>query len=337
MKRAFYILFSFIFLISCKTGNEIEGIWIGAYQTHYSGEEPVLSSMRLLLDISKDEIISKTFDYPMFEEKDTMSISKYSIIKNKLIFDSDTFVIKGVTEDSLILNINSHYERDFIFKRLPENNEKLNIDISNNAFSLIGPNYADSIDFVNDSLILHIGNVFNTIYRSRHWAINSYKSLDFLVFDQIESPPFLISDYSDNEVSLKLYFSTIKDFKMTKIGNVKDTNGIVGSWVWPFQNNQDLPLPPPPPNYPENVDTKLYLRIKKDSLEMEQFGRTESKIWKLNSTNGFIYFPDDLLTKDGAWEILKIEGDKLEIERNKRFSSSGDKEKIKFDRMKNSR
>lgn len=99
-------------------------------------------------------------------------------------------------------------------------------------------------------LILHIGNVFNTIYRSRHWSINSYKSLDFLVFDQIESPPFLISDYSDNEVSLKLYFSTIKDFKMTKIGNVKDTNGIVGSWVWPFQNNQDLPLPPPPPNLP---------------------------------------------------------------------------------------
>lgn len=351
MKRAFYILFSLVVLISCKSKNDLDGIWIGAYQIYYSGSDSTLTSvsgfapvdtsytsMRLLLDISKDEIISKTFDYPMFEEKDTMRISKYSIVGNRLIFDSDTFVIKGITEDSLILNVNSHCERDFIFKRLPENNDKIKIDIINNAFSLIGPNYADSIDFVNDSLILHVGNVFNSVYRSRHWAINSYKSLDFLVFDQIESPPLLISDYSAKDVSLKLYFTTIKDFKMTKIESGKDTSGIIGNWVWPFQNNQDLPLPPPlplPPNYPDNVDTKLYLRIKKDSLEIEQFGRMKSKIWKLNSTNDFIYFPEYLLTKEGVWKILKIDGDKLDIEWDKRFTSSGGKEKIEFYRMKN--
>jgi len=186
-------------------------------------------------------------------------------------------------------------------------------------------------------LILHIGNVFNTNYRSSKWAINSYKSLDFLVFDQIESPPFLITKNSDKVVSLKLFFSTVKDFKMTRIDNIKDTSGIVGNWVWPFQNNQDLPLPPPPPNYPDNIDTRLYLRIKKDSLEIEQFGRKRSKIWKLNSTNDFIYFPEDLLTKDATWKILKIDGDKLEIERNNRFSGSSNKEIIEFDRMKNSR
>ena len=41
-----------------------------------------------------------------------------------------------------------------------------------------------------------------------------------------------------------------------------------------------------------------------------------------------MYFPENLLTKDGAWKILNINGDKLEIERNIRFSNSGDKEKI---------
>ncbi|WP_321515491.1 hypothetical protein [Marinifilum fragile] len=337
MKRAFYILISLIILNSCESSNELEGVWIGAYQIHYSGDEPVLSSMRLLLDISKDEIVYKTFDYPMFDENDSMIISKYSIDENNLIFDNDTFLIKGITNDSLVLSINSHYKRDVIFKRLPENNEKQSIDIINNAYSLIGPNYADSIDFINDSLILHIGNVFNTNYRSRKWAVNSYKSYDFLVFDQLESPPFLINKSSSNEISLKLFYTTIKDFKLTQIENKIDTSGFVGNWVWPFLERQDFPLPPPPLYFPENGDTRLYLRIKTDTLEIEQFGRTKSKLWKLNSTNDFIYFPKDLLTKDGVWKILKIDGDKLEIERNNRFHNSGDKEIVEFDRMKNSR
>ncbi len=336
MKRTYYILLVLVLLTSCNTGNQLEGIWIGAYKSHNYGDTPSYSSMRLLLDISKNEIVLKTFDYPMFEEKDSIRKSKYSINKNNLIFDSDTFLIKGIAEDSLILSIKSDYELDFVLKKLPEKIKKQNIDIQNNAFSLIGPNYADSIDFINDSLILHIGNVFNTNYRLRKWAINSYKSLDFLVFDQIESPPLLIDKCFDNEVSLKLYSTTIKDFKMTRIDNLMDTNRIVGNWVSPFKNNTDLPIPPPPPNYSENVDTKLYLRIKKDSLEIEQFGRTNSKKWMLNSTKEFIYFPWDLLTKDCAWRILEIDGDELKIERNNKFSSSG-KEIIEFERIKNSR
>tara|TARA_R110002050_G_scaffold298457_1_gene461803 strand:- start:44 stop:1057 length:1014 start_codon:yes stop_codon:yes gene_type:complete len=337
MKRTFYILFSLLVLISCESRNELEGLWIGAYQIHYSGDEPVLSSMRLLLDISKDEIVYKTFDYPMFDENDSMIISKYSIDENKLIFDNDTFLIKGITNDSLVLSINSHYKRDVIFKRLPENNEKQRIDIINNAYSLIGSNYADSIDFINDSLILHIGNVFNTNYRSSKWAINSYESLDFLVFDQLESPPFLIDNSSDNEISLKLYFTTIKDFKMTKIENVKDTSGIIGNWVWPFLYRQDFPLPPPPPFYPEDGDTRLYLRITLDTLEIEQFDKIDSKKWLLNSTNEFIYFPDDLRTKYGVWKILSLNEYEFVIERNKKYHNSEDKEIVKFEKIKNSR
>jgi len=173
MKKTYYILLILVLLTSCNSRNQIEGIWIGAYKTHISGDKQSLSTMRLLLDISKNELVLKTFDYPMFEEKDSIINSKYSINKNYLIFDSDTFLIKGITEDSLVLSLQSDYQLDFVLKRLPENNKNQNVDIKNNAFSLIGPSYADSIDFINDSLILHIGNVFNTNYRSRKWAINS--------------------------------------------------------------------------------------------------------------------------------------------------------------------
>jgi hypothetical protein len=337
MKRTFYILFSLIILISCKSENELEGIWIGAYQIHYSGNDYSLTSLRLLLDISNDEIIYKTFDYPMFNEKDTIEITKYSLNENSLIFDSDTFLIKRLTKDSLILSSRSDYERDLVFKKLTENNKNLKLDFKYNAFSLIGTNYADSIDFINDSLILHIGDVFNTNYRLTKWAINRYKSFDFLVFDQFESPPFLIKYRSENEIFLKLFFTTIKDFKMTKIENVKDTSGLIGNWVWPFQFRQGFPLPPPPPNYPEDFDTKLYLKIKSDSLEIEQYGKVNSKKWELNSTNDFIYFPEDKMTKYGVWKIIELDKNNLTVERNSRYSISSEKELISFEKEKNSR
>jgi hypothetical protein len=350
MKRAFYILFSLTVLISCKSKNDLEGIWIGAYQIYYSGNDSSLTSipgftpadtsytsMRVLLDISENEIVRKTFDYPMFDEKDSIEILKYSIFDKSLIIDSDTFLIKSLSKDSLVLSLKPDYLRDFIFKRLPQKKKNVKINITNNAFSLIGPSYADSLDFINDSLILHIGHVFNTNYRSRHWAINSYKSLNFLVFDQWESPPFLIDKSSKNEILLKLFFTTIKDFKLTPIENKMDTSGIVGQWVWPFINRQDFPLPPPPPYFPEDGDTRLYLKIKTDTLKIEQFNNVDSKKWLINSTNEFIYFPDDLRTKYGVWKILKINEDLLTIERSKKCFSSDDKEIIRFEKMKNSR
>ena len=337
MKRALYILFSLMILISCESSNELEGIWIGAYQIHYSSDKPSLSSMRQLLDFSSNEIIYKTFDYPSLEEKDTIKTLEYSIEGDNLIFDSDTFLIKNITQDSLILSFHSDYKRDLVFKRLIEKEEEIKIDLKETAFKLIGPNYSDSIDFINDSLILHIGNTFNTHYRSTKWAINSYKSFDFLVFDQFDSPPFLIENSSRNEISLKLFFTSIKDFKMTKIEKIKDTSGIVGDWVWPFHHRQEFSLPPPPPIYRDDIDTKLYLRIKTDSLEIEQYGKIKSEKWELNSTNNFIYFPENIKTKYGVWKILKLNGDELVIERNRKFYSSGDKEVIRFEKIKNSR
>ncbi len=223
-------------MTSCKSENDLEGIWIGAYQIYYSGNDSTLTSiadfipadtsyisMRALFDISENEITKKTFDNLTFDEKGSIKITAYSVSGKSLIVDTDTLRIKSLSKDSLVLSPHPDYLRDFVLKRLPEKNKKEKINIENKAFSLIGANYADSIDFINDSLVLHIGNTYDTRYRSRHWAINSYKSLDFLIFDQIASPPLLIAKCSDKEVSLKLYYTTIQDFKMTEIDYVKDT------------------------------------------------------------------------------------------------------------------
>ncbi|TLX76539.1 hypothetical protein E9993_06525 [Labilibacter sediminis] len=335
MRKPYYILISLVIFISCQSHQTgLEGIWIGAYQIHYSENDSILGTMRYILDISSNNLIYKTFDYPTYRKKDTIQVSKYKYVDQFLIIESDTFIVKNLTKDSLVLNLQSNYESDLIFKKLPKKRRTQQLKLKNRAFSLTGPNYADSIDFINDSLILHIGNKFNTIYRSTQWNINSYKSFEFLIFDQIESPPFLIENSTENEITMKLFFTTIQDFKMTELYNVKDTIGMVGNWVWPYQINQNSPIPPPPPNYPKDIDPKLYLRINKDSLEVEQFGRTKSKKWRLNTTNDYIIFNEDIFTRNGVWKILTIKDDKLVIERNKRFYNSLDKEVIEFEREK---
>lgn len=334
MKNTLYIIVSLILFTSCNSQNNLEGIWFGAYKIEKHEKTTTFSPNPLLLDISKDSVVLKTFDFSHTGKGtgDSLHVFNYSIIGNKLIFDKDTFLIKGITKDSLILGGFSEKESDFVFKKLPEK-KRVDINLENKAFSLTGPNYADSIDFINDSLFLSIGNVFNT-NRVTRWAINSYKTYSFLVFDQIQILPFLIDKSSGNEIFLKLFFTTIRDFKLSPLDFAKDTNGIIGIWVWPFSYQPDLPLPPSPPDYPFDGDTRKYVRIRSDSLELEQYGRVSSKKWLLNSTKEYIYFPDELRSK-AIWKIISVDENHLQIERNKGHHGLENRERIRFEKKEN--
>lgn len=331
MKKAIYILSYFFILSSCKSDYDLNGIWIGAYKVEYSKVDSSFTSIRVLLDFSNDEVIFKKFDYPMFDEKQTSEKVKYLVSENFLILESDTFQIESVTEDSLSLIINSDNKQKLVFRRLTNETKNLNFSLEKKAFFIQGPNYNDSIEFINDSTILHIGDKFNTRYRSSNWAINNHKKLIFLVLDQFESPPFLIENTSKNELSLKLFYTNTRNFKLTKIRNTRDTMGLIGHWVSPSSYNSNRPLPPPPPiNYPEDIDVRLHLKINTDSLEIEQFEKSKSKKWELNSTNDFIYFPKEIDKIQGVWKIIELDKENLIIERNTRSYISMEKELIRF-------
>lgn len=332
MKRVIHLLLCFIILSSCNSNNDLNGIWIGAYKVDYSKKDSSFASIRVLLDFSDDEVIFKKFDYPMFDEKQTSEKVKYLVSENFLILESDTFQIESVTKDSLSLIINSENKQKLVFKKLINDDKNLNINLKNKAFFLQGPNYKDSIEFINDSTFFYIGNRFNTRHRSSSWAINHHKRLMFLVLDQFESPLFLIEDTSENELSLKLFYTNTRNFKLTTIKNTKDTMGLIGHWVSPSLPNTNIPLPPPPPNYSEGIDTRLYLRINTDSLEIEQFEKSKSKRWQLNSTNEFIYFPKEIDQLQGVWKIIELDRNNLTIERNARpfLSIEMERELIKF-------
>lgn len=310
MKKILYlfVVLSFL-LISCNPHkNKIKGIWIGAYQIHYFGDTMFKSSMRLLLDISENELIYKTFDYHAYEEKDTLVKVGYSIHGNRLIAGSDTFLIKNLTEDSLTLTFNSEYRREFVFKRLVECDENLEVNLTNNAFVMITSSQIDSIDFINDSLMMNINQETTCENQPLNWTISTYKSFQFLVLDYVETPPLLISQSFRNKITLNQFFTSNKKIILLRIQNSRDTSGLIGDWI-----NDDLL--PPPPNYPHDEDVRLRIKIRSDSIIIKKFGKVKSRKWKLNTTKDFIYFPDDINSRQGVWQIIHLANDTLIIKK----------------------
>ena len=324
-----------IAVIGCSSDDKnIEGIWIGAYQIHYSGEKAVYSSLRTLIEVDKDEITFKTFDYPQMGEIDSIHSMTYHrsgyVLTDKSNSKSDTLKIKLISEDSIVFSGFNSYERDWVYKRIKLSESPKNIEIKNKSYSLISENFSDSIDFINDSVSLHFG-IYSSIHRESHWSINNYKNLSFLVIDRYESPPLLIKSIDNGVIHLELYHNKINDFELRLLNHKIDTNGLVGKWMYPETSEKNIPLPPPPPHLPDYVDMKTYINFTNDSVSITQYGRVKTKAWRLNSTHDFIYFPNELNSENSFWDIIELKEDKLTLRNfNQHFSYSEEREEIEL-------
>lgn len=335
MKKTLYLLLISIAFISCTPENELEGVWMGAYQIHYSKNDTSYFPVRRLFDFSENHLKVKTFGSQSFNSRDTLESFKFTRIDQKLIVEKDTFIIINLAKDSLVLSLTRRPEH-WVFKRLIENEKKPIRKLTNQAYSIEGRNYTDSLDFINDSILLHIGNEYST-YRAESWAIETYKSYNFLVIDGWGWVPLLIDNSTENQWDLKQYYTKIQMVKMTRIQSPNDSSLLIGNWIWPHRNDKGLPPPPIPPNFEENTDPYIYLNIKEDSLQLKQFGRSYSKEWKFNSIKNFVYFPKDIQSRKGVWKIISCTQNHLTIERaNENFHSKKEKQILDFERVKNS-
>ncbi len=266
---------------------------------------------------------------------DTKTIENFTLENELLIIGNDTLNVKNVSKDSLVFSYYADYERDIIFKKLKPKTQKKLPQIANKAFELAGPNYLDSLDFLNDSALLHLGNNYNNDNRVSNWTLYTYKSFNFLILDDFKSTTFLIEEYNNQEINLKLFGPRIKNFKLTKINNLTKDINLSGYWVSPFDDNNNLPVPPPYPSPEDSIDSQLYLKFEKDSLFIKQYNEIKVMEWKLNSTNRFIYFPLNEDSINEIWKIIYLDSDKLEIEELHKFYSPNEIKKRTFKKMKN--
>lgn len=332
MKRIYYFFFGLILLFSFKSENSIKGVWMGAYHIEYPNKEVSTIAKRVLFDFSDDKMITKYFSYPFMPDFGELEEQNYNLVGNKLSLDSGVLIVKSLTEDSLVLYVEEmHCGVDLVLRRLTERNKKEFPKLRNRAFSITAPNYADSIDFINDTLFLDIGNNPYSNHHFKKWWVDSYKSYDFLILAMSFPVPYLIDNFSEEEIDLKLFHTTNKNVKLRRIKNKRDTLGLLGNWKGDLEystSSSEDRKPPIPPKF-FGKDTSFYLNIKHDSLETKRFNRSLKRKWKLNSTHDFIYFPNRLSSRDNVWKIKEFNKNELIIEPKKWFGLD-DKQEIKY-------
>lgn len=298
-------------LLSCQSNNELEGIWMGAYTLRYTDTDSTFNEMNLLFDISEDELNVKVFAFNNDEIEDSEEHFKYSLKENRIILLSnrlkskmpDTILIETIGKDSLVLKNLGDENLKFCFKRIENKAKKINPIIQRKAYRYTSPFLSDSLDFINDSTVLHIGSVFDVCHTSQ-WKIDTYKNLDFLLIDRgfLTIPIMLIESNSEKIIELKYYGKKIHKAQLQPFEHSKDVSKLIGNWKAKY------------PKFFE-CDDFFSANITKDSISINDIqNRTIShEKLKLNSTNEFIYFANN--PYQSVWKILSLNDTTLTIKR----------------------
>ena len=316
MRKIYYLCLCFILLGSFKSEKSLEGVWMLAYKIEYPKKDISPIHIRSLYDFSEDKLWIKSFNHASLPDYGEIEEFNYKLKGNKLCIDTMCFTLKTITKDSLVIQLTHQYKVDLVLKRLIQVDKQPIPSFRNKAFSFTGPQYADSIDFINDSLFLDIGNNAYSNNRTKRWRTETYKSFNFLVLDMMFPTPFLINNSSEDEINLTAYFTTNKKFKLLEIKNKRDIRNLEGVWIGNRVKQGDFPEPPrplKPRDFSGDIESDYALKINSDSLEYRQYYRTSRRKWLLNTTNDFIYFPDRLDSRNGIWKIKELNKDELRV------------------------
>ncbi len=294
---------------------------MGAYETlEYKGQYHT-STLRYLIEIKSDSITFKYFDWPSQLQKDTIEKHNFIIVKNYLIINSeygpDTFQIDHVNKDSIVFEVgeSDKYKNKLIFKKLVTPPKLQYLDLSNKAYAIVCDNgYTDSIDFINDSILLHIRND-RFIHIVDKWFINEYKGFKFLIIGDIENLPQLITSSNNDLIELIIFRPNELNVEMNLLTSEIELKQLYGSWHEISRKNLDSIEYKWSKPLPDNVDWRINLNITKDSIEILELNRKRKLKWIPNTTNQYIYFPDDFDTENSTWKITLLEKDRLKIER----------------------
>lgn len=306
---------------SCRTEKQLQGAWVGAYRVYQNGGELEYVPFSMVVEFKEDSLNSIDFSHQGGTNFVAKNKAEYKLVDDLLLSSEhegrwDTLHVKAITSDSLILGLPLGW--DAVFKKLPETASPKNVKLTGNAYHISSYNYSDSLDFVNDSIMLHIGSDAN-VFRTSLWSVVDFGDYKFWVNSELRSPPLLITSYSDATIDLQVYHKDVVNFKMEKLDKQLDLSLLQGKWVEAADTSALKLLLPPPPNLPEDADRRLHMEFDGDSLIRQKFGKSHTTKWTPNNTNRFIYFkaksPYDLV----CWRILHLDTNKLIIKKQEGF------------------
>jgi hypothetical protein len=328
MRRLLQILIFSLFLSSCTKESELEGVWFAAYSIIDGKNEPL--SETTLYDFKDNQLFTITIrDLSTGDlAKVTIDSTEYKLIGSKLEFESYSPKIQ-ISKDTLTLEFEN---QKLVLRRIHENfkNLDVNTECFQGSYFIQSKNYQDSIDFINDTLLIYTGR-YDQNFPGKKWQIVDYGGFKFLNIHEELQPVTIIKSCNSNGIDL--VYQTIQniDIRLTPTIGKIEKEQLIGKWT---EVENSYTAPPPPPNLTEE-DLRLKINLKSDSIEIIKYSRIKIYKWNLTTDGKRIYFLDKFLENGGSWKLLELSDTTMTI----RISSqSGAKEEmIKLKKEKNGR
>ncbi|HPS83458.1 MAG TPA: hypothetical protein PLA88_04015 [Bacteroidales bacterium] len=316
MKKISIVLLSVMILTSCKTNYNLQGIWFGA-KSIYDNDEFSKSALPLLMDFSDDSVFVQSLKRNEQERNANTHMFDYSIRKNKLVVDTVTFIIEHITSDSLHLSLAENRKVEYFFTKQEPLISPKDPGFYHHAYALTSSTVSDTIEFINDSTALSIGQRFNSGWRCSTWNIVEYKQMRFLILENMMTLYFLMKEMPDHSICLQSYFLNEKVFDCRPVITKRDTSGLAGKWANVYDETSNMPTPPT-----EDItyyDIKVH--IQNSMVEVEKHHRKKIFSWELNSTNEIMILTSDDSSRQELWKIVEIGDDVLILEQTDLFGS----------------
>lgn len=282
----FVLLFS-----SCKQETRIEGLWYAAYLLCDSAIPEPLHETTLLEFESNILYTIRIRDLLTGElDKVTVDTSTYELQDSVIRFEDYRAKVK-VSSDSIILSFGEPKQR-IVFRRVESYFNKVEFDDNcfKGSYLISGETYNDSLDFINDSVLIYTGT-YSLNFPAKKWSIIDYKSFKFFNVHNELFPVTIIKSCSQEKVELYYPFKENLIFTLTPTKSKISSEDFIGEWV-EFQNSG---IGPPLPRGLNPQDAIYNIKIDQDSIQIIRYKRTLNFSWNLTSDGKRIYFKERTL------------------------------------------
>ncbi len=171
-------------LLSCNSRENIEGTWIGAYSYYNISDSANHLPERIVVTFEVDKYFAKRFKYD-YRSKSDVEKGTYSYNDGTIFFNSDnpsTAVLDIISRDSLVIK-GLEGANNTVYKRLSDTlkSRSQNIDLAGKRFLRTSKNYSDTLNFVNDSLLIKCWD--NNTKLELAWERTKHNGFDILFMD----------------------------------------------------------------------------------------------------------------------------------------------------------
>ncbi len=309
MKYLILIFIVAIFLTSCINNSEhgIEGDWLGYERTFVVDNDTISDNFHLILSISKDSIKAINLKIIAHGDRDSISISPYTLSGNSLIVSSgrespDTLAIDVLNETTLILSTS---KSKHIYSRLVKSETKSQkTELERKMFTISdSTQIIDTVEFLDNSSLLTYNSKLGRPNQLFEWRDRKYLGNEFLIIDSHEMPVFLIEANDKNDYELKRSPNDTIEYKLNSIDFQEKLtrNMLFGKWV----GKSNVP------------DKDISFNFSIDSVQMNEFtgGQIVTGIYSLNLSGTKLFCFHEYVGEIIFYEIEKIRNDSLFLNR----------------------